>query len=407
MKTFKLLLLLPGMTILMMVNCVFAQTWTQTGAPTNNWISVASSADGSKLVAIGHGLYVSSNSGASWTQTSAPTNYSWFSVASSADGNKLVAAAGSGQIYISADSGATWTQTSAPTNYDWFSVASSADGNQLVAVGSDLSFSQGVIFTSTNSGATWMQQTNPINKNWFSVVSSADGTKLVIQTPGVIYRSTNSGVSWIQTTPPAISWPGSSSAQVIASSADGTKLAAAFFGDHNDQPCPIYLSTNSGTTWTAASAPSNNWACIASSADGTKLVALAAPNTGPTYNGPIYSSTDSGETWTSNTVPNQEWTSAACSADGGKFVAVSGRFISGLIYTLESTPSPQLNIAPTNGSFKLSWLIPSTNFVMQQSSNLSSWSNVTNPPVLNLTNLQNELVLPPSNSSGFYRLRTP
>jgi photosystem II stability/assembly factor-like uncharacterized protein len=78
-----------------------------------------------------------------------------------------VAAAGSGQIYISADSGATWTQTSAPTNYDWFSVASSADGNQLVAVGSDLSFSQGVIFTSTNSGATWIQQTNPINKTWF------------------------------------------------------------------------------------------------------------------------------------------------------------------------------------------------------------------------------------------------
>jgi hypothetical protein len=94
MKSFKMLL--PGMAILLMVNCVFAQTWTQTGASTNNWIYVASSADGSKLVAIGHGLYVSSNSGASWTQTSAPTNYSWFSVASSADGNKLVAAAGSG-----------------------------------------------------------------------------------------------------------------------------------------------------------------------------------------------------------------------------------------------------------------------------------------------------------------------
>jgi hypothetical protein len=134
---------------------------------------------------------------------------------------------------------------------------------------------------------------------------------------------------------------------------------------------------------------------------------LAAPNSGPTYTGPIYSSTDSGATWTSNTVPNQEWTSAACSADGGKFVAVSGRFISGLIYTLQTTPSPQLNLTPINGSFKLSWLIPSTNFVMQQSSNLASWSNVTNTPVLNLTNLQNEVILSPTSSSGFYRLKTP
>jgi hypothetical protein len=66
-----------------------------------------------------------------------------------------------------------------------------------------------------------------------------------------------------------------------------------------------------------------------------------------------------------------------------------------------------MNITPANGSFKLSWLIPSTNFVMQQSSDLSSWSDVTNAPVLNLTNLQNEIILPPTNSSSFFRLKTP
>jgi hypothetical protein len=44
---------------------------------------------------------------------------------------------------------------------------------------------------------------------------------------------------------------------------------------------------------------------------------------------------------------------------------------------------------------------------MQQSSDLSSWSDVTNAPVLNPANLQNEMVLSPSNSSGFYRLKTP
>ncbi len=32
---------------------------------------------------------------------------------------------------------------------------------------------------------------------------------------------------------------------------------------------------------------------------------------------------------------------------------------------------------------------------------------MTNQPVLNLTNLQNQVTLSPSNSSGFYRPKTP
>jgi len=45
--------------------------------------------------------------------------------------------------------------------------------------------------------------------------------------------------------------------------------------------------------------------------------------------------------------------------------------------------------------------------VLQQSSDLTSWADVTNPPALNLTNLQNQVTLPPSNRTGFYRLKTP
>ncbi|HEY5298864.1 MAG TPA: hypothetical protein VIK59_13235 [Verrucomicrobiae bacterium] len=48
--------------------------------------------------------------------------------------------------------------------------------------------------------------------------------------------------------------------------------------------------------------------------------------------------------------------------------------------------------------------MPSTNFVLQQSSDLISWSSVTATPALNLTNLNNELMLSPSNSNGFFRL---
>jgi hypothetical protein len=66
-----------------------------------------------------------------------------------------------------------------------------------------------------------------------------------------------------------------------------------------------------------------------------------------------------------------------------------------------------MNLTPANGNLKLSWLVPSTNFVLQQSLDMGSWADVTNTPVLNLTNFQNEVILPPTGSSGFYRLKMP
>ena len=109
----------------------------------------------------------------------------------------------------------------------------------------------------------------------------------------------------------------------------------------------------------------------------------------------------------SNSAPVQNWTSVASSSDGGKLVASAGSFNGGGIWTLQTTPAPQINITPTNGNLTLSWIVPSTNFVMQQSSDLSSWTDMTNTPVLNLANLQNEVVVSPTNGSGFYRLKTP
>jgi hypothetical protein len=68
----------------------------------------------------------------------------------------------------------------------------------------------------------------------------------------------------------------------VASSADGTKLAAAVGGGQ------IFMSTDSGVTWTAR-ARGQQWRSVASSADGMKLVAVGYP-------GQIYKSTDAGMT---------------------------------------------------------------------------------------------------------------
>jgi hypothetical protein len=56
----------------------------------------------------------------------------------------------------------------------------------------------------------------------------------------------------------------------------------------------------------------------------------------------------------------------------------------------------------------LSWIIPSQSFVPQQTADLitPNWTDVTNTPVLNLTNLQNQVVVPLLMSNQFFRLKS-
>ncbi len=326
-------------------------TWTQTTAPNNGWSAVASSADGIRLVAVsttayypGDGLiYTSDDSGVSWTQTSAPTN-NWSGVASSSDGHKLVAVVhsvgdGGGLIYTSADSGVTWNQTSAPSNY-WSSVASSADGIGLVAV-SDLSNGgDGLIYISTNSGATWDQTTAPPDMHT-SVASSADGTKLIAASVipelgigdlgGGIYSSSDSGLTWTQTGSPSsvISYI----PIAITCSADGKQFWAAADRIYSSSP---YLGP-----WKQASTPvddssaGNSWNSVVSSTDGSALAAILWDYYNGASSGLVYTSTNFGSTWAATSAPQLRWTSIASSADGSKLVAANypvGGTTGGFIY---------------------------------------------------------------------------
>lgn len=192
--------------------------------------------------------------------------------------------------------------------------------------------------------------------------------------------------TWTQTSAPDLNW------HAVASSADGTRLVAVVGGGF---PGPIFVSTNSGDTWTPTSAPVQNWFAVASSANGTRLVATATSS-------PPYTSADSGATWTSNNVPDAF--AVASSADGSKLVAVLN---GGGIYVSQSTPAPLLNIRPSSGEALISWIVPSMDFVLQQNSDLTTtnWTDVTNTPTLNLTSLQNEVVVSATNGVRFYRLK--
>ena len=260
-------------------------------------------------------------------------------------------------------------------------VASSTDGNKLFAA-----IYNGSIYLSTNSGTTWTTSSAP-SKAWTWLASSADGTKVAATAQNdKIYSSTDSGMTWTATGSSNDSWSS------IASSADGTRLVASSGGG-------AYVSTNSGGSWTLVSTNSGQ---VASSADGTKLVIGGRS---------IYTSSDSGLTWVSNSAPVSDlpnFSRIASSADGCKMFAV--RYGSPGIWTCQIAPASTLNInSSASTRAVLSWLVPSTNFVLQQNSDLSTtnWTDVTNTPTLNLTNLQNQVILSPVGSNAFYRLKTP
>jgi len=380
-------------------NFAFAQTWkpVSTEFLSKEVDHITSSADGNLLAAeISGGIYTSTNSGKTWVANNVQNL--WTGIASSADGSKLAVAVYGGGIYVTTNAGASWTQTSAPTNY-WSCTASSANGSLLVAaIGTN-----GSIYISPDSGASWTQTSAPTNTFWKSVAASADGSKLVaaigyLGIKGAIYTSTNSGTTWTQTSAPTNTWSS------VASSADGSKLIAAVGFPAKGV---IYTSTDSGATWVSNSAPSapEGWQQVASSADGIKLVAVECDAS------LVSISTNSGTTWNSNNLSGVvNLLSVASSADGGKLFAGSygsPQDPGGLIFILQTSLPPQLNVLPANTNLTLSWIIPSTNFVLQQSFDLTSWTDMTNAPVLNLTNLQSEVFLSPTGSSGFYRLKTP
>ena len=182
-------------------------------------------------------------------------------------------------------------------------------------------FRSNYIYTSTDSGITWTKQMNAGSRNWTSVASSADGTKLAAGVSnGYIYTSTDSGVTWIErTTSGARYW------KLMVSSSDGIKLAAVVDSSY------IYTSNDSGATWTQrTSAGSRDWRGIASSAYGNKLA--AAP-----YGTNIYTSSDSGATWVAENVTSA-WHSIASSSDGNKIVG----FPDGYVVTKIPSSSPTL-----------------------------------------------------------------
>ena len=154
-------------------------SWTvrTSGLPAGSpaWQSAASSTNGQFLAAVASGdrIYPSTDAGATWVARDSERD--WSSVASSADGQRLVAVVNKsdGQIYTSTNAGTNWTARTADTQPRW-GVASSADGWRLAAIPRnglpDISMDAGNSFEVASDGL-------PVNPQWAAIASSADGRR--------------------------------------------------------------------------------------------------------------------------------------------------------------------------------------------------------------------------------------
>ncbi|MBK8038201.1 MAG: tandem-95 repeat protein [Verrucomicrobiaceae bacterium] len=316
------------------------------------WVSITSSADGSKLAAVELGfftpgqIYTSADFGATWTPRG-DDGY-WGRIAMSADGSKLAAAFSSeffstaeptGRIHTSTDYGMTWTPRGNVGN--WGSVASSADGSKLAAADLDQIFFgpntpiAGKLAVSTDFGVSW---TVMPTHAWQQVVSSASGSHLAgiaieyintypfAYSATRIFTSSDAGVTWTRRTEDSYSWSS------ITCSADGSRLAAVVIGGQ------IHVSSDYGATWTTRES-NREWTAITSSADGSKLAAVVR-------GGQIYVSNDFGVTWSAKESPRQ-WNAITSSADGRRLAAVD---YNGQIYTSDSMPAITYVAPATPGS---------------------------------------------------------
>ena len=301
-----------------------ALTWTNvTGLTVRGDLQhIRTSNDGSVIGAVSKGqnnsnlgdLYLSRDSGASWTTTTGDryTSNGLYKLAISGDGN--IAIAGDDAYIVRASySGSTWSYsnrtwsnpTGSGTNQrcagygpNFNSFATSTNGSKWVAGARD----ESCVYTSDNSGVDWSNSN--VGGTHFGSAISADGTIRITSTAnGNLYRNSGSGWSAITTSglPASTGWSG------IACDSTCTKMAIYTYGGK------IYTTSNSGANWSAGGSSNRNTTDLSMSSDGGVIVS--------TDGAEIYISKDLGATWSSEGQSGKTWTGVTVSGDGKKIYA--------------------------------------------------------------------------------------
>ena len=303
-------------------------TWTQIGsADTDMDILSVAVPNGNVLAGTWNGFYLSTSGGTSWTAVTpagVPADASIRSIATI--GTSLFAVT-TGHVYRSSDSGNTWTEVSSgiPVSATITSIVGNANA---IFAGGD---SNGV-FVSTNGGTTWTATNSGLADTHVSQLA-AIGARLFAVTLNGVFVSDNNGTSWAASS----STPSNLNCFLVASD-------QLFAGTDSSG---VYLSTDSGATWTAFST---------GMPAGTRVWSLALGSDS------VFAGTDSGVWRTpSTTVPNSPPTVATAAAASPNPVAGTATSLSvlgaddgseaNLTYTWAVTGAPPAAVTfSANGS---------------------------------------------------------
>jgi hypothetical protein len=319
------------------------------------WHWLSSSAAGDVLVAgeAGGNLNTSVDGGVNWTAANAP-NGIWISIDMTPSADRIFAVQYGGGMYFSSDRGSSWNQvvsTSPGVNLAgqaYESVNVSADGQRVVAA-----VQNGPLYVSANGGQSWTVGTigspaAPISGWWRAVASSANGMVVIaVDHNGPVYRSVDGGLTW---SPLNVTFAGAGVTDRwyrLAMSDDGNVIAMA--GNSVGGPAAgngVYVSHDSGATWTRPFSLVADYSAIAMSPDGKIIgVTISNPNpspdvpadTVPRASGRVLRSTDGGASFSTLTLPGNDtdWRAIAMSADGNKLAAATGYYggVPGQLYT--------------------------------------------------------------------------
>jgi hypothetical protein len=180
------------------------------------------------------------------TALGATSSLAWTNAQASLDLNTVYISANPGFIYKSVDSATTWNPVSTLGYKKWTSVAVNDTATVVGAVASG-----DYVYISINSGSTWTQVTALGTANWTDIDINASGSTMIVSTSSTVKVTTDYGANWTSYS------PGGSNFVGVAVNANGDKMAALSYNG-SLVSTSLYLSSNTGGTWTGQSTPGGN-----------------------------------------------------------------------------------------------------------------------------------------------------
>ena len=310
--------------------------------------AIAVTPNGSRIVATyDQGIYESTNKGKSWKASVFPKAVgAWGGFATNSDGNRQVLVNhgcfyaypqfAAGDIYLSSNSGTSWSIAKSAGKQAWNSVASDSSGRTLIAttdafctgqnvdLGEQKNLVFGALFLSHDYGKTWVRSRDHLVKDCSSSVSNSTGKILVLSCDAGIVISRDAGMSWKVSRPLMKTNPYSS----VVISSSGKYIYAI----ENGLPkVDLIWSRDFGFTWQKFSIPGiHSWSSLTTSQGGRSIIAVdeGGFDYGKQiqYQGYVYQSSDFGLHWRIvQTGSPKLWSKIVLSGDGSTLIGVKNQ----------------------------------------------------------------------------------